>query len=153
MIAAAVTAGLLGVPASAAEEKAPMNDINTSPEWLQKAATGKGAVKTASGLIYEELKPGTGESPKATDFVTVHYHGTLPDGTVFDSSVQRGKPAEFPLNGVIAAWTEGVQMMKVGGKSKLVCPAALAYGDWSPTPAIKPGSTLVFEVELLGIKK
>jgi len=85
--------------------------------------------------------------------VKVHYHGTLPDGTVFDSSVQRGQPATFPLNGVIKCWTEGLQLMKVGGKSKLVCPPELAYGDRSPSPKIPAGATLVFEVELLDIEK
>jgi len=121
--------------------------------FLDKAATEKGAKKTESGLVYLELKPGTGDQPAATDKVKVHYTGTLPDGSVFDSSVERGQPASFPLNGVIKCWTEGVQMMKVGGKSKLVCPSDLAYGDRGSPPKIKPGSVLVFEVELLGIEK
>ena len=121
--------------------------------FLDKAAAEKGAVKTASGLIITTTKPGTGASPKATDKVKVHYHGTLTDGTVFDSSVQRKEPAAFPLNGVIPCWTEGVQLMKVGGKSRLVCPSSLAYGDKGAPPRIKPGATLVFEVELLGIEK
>jgi FKBP-type peptidyl-prolyl cis-trans isomerase FkpA/FKBP-type peptidyl-prolyl cis-trans isomerase FklB len=122
-------------------------------EFLEKAAAEKGAKKTASGLIVTEIKPGTGESPKATDRVKVHYHGTLRDGTVFDSSVKRGEPATFPLNGVIPCWTEGLQLMKVGGKSKLVCPSAIAYGDRGSPPAIKPGAPLVFEVELIEIVK
>src|SRR5215467_2477291 len=121
--------------------------------FLDKAAAEKGATRTPSGLIITTLKPGTGPSPKATDKVKVHYHGTLTDGTVFDSSVQRGQPIELPLNGVIKCWTEGVQMMKVGGKSKLVCPSDLAYGDQGRPPQIKPGATLVFEVELLDIVK
>ena len=121
--------------------------------YLEKAAKEKGAKKTASGLIYFETKAGTGEQPKATDKVKVHYTGTLTDGTVFDSSVQRGQPATFPLNGVIKCWTEGVQMMKVGGKAKLICPSDLAYGDRGSPPKIKPGSTLVFDVELLDIEK
>lgn len=120
--------------------------------YLAKAAAAKGAKKTASGLVYSETKAGTGASPKATDTVKVHYHGTLPSGKVFDSSVERKEPATFPLNGVIPCWTEGVQMMKVGGKSRLVCPADIAYGDRGAPPDIKPGATLVFDVELLGIE-
>lgn len=119
--------------------------------FLDKAAAEKGATKTASGLIISPIKPGNGASPKATDTVKVHYHGTLIDGAVFDSSVQRGQPATFPLGGVIKCWTEGLQTVKVGGKSRLVCPADLAYGDRGAPPRIKPGSTLVFEVELLEI--
>ncbi|PYO04780.1 MAG: peptidylprolyl isomerase [Candidatus Rokuibacteriota bacterium] len=121
--------------------------------FLDKAAAEKGATRTASGLIITTLKPGTGASPKATDKVKVHYHGTLADGTVFDSSVQRGEPIVLPLNSVIKCWTEGVQLMKVGGKSKLVCPSDIAYGDQGRPPVIKPGATLVFEVELLEIAK
>jgi FKBP-type peptidyl-prolyl cis-trans isomerase len=121
-------------------------------KFLNEMAGKKGAEKSASGLVYFDLKKGSGKSPAATDTVKVHYHGTLPDGTVFDSSVERKEPATFPLNGVIACWTEGLQKMKVGGKAKLVCPASIAYGNQSPTPVIKPGSTLVFEVELLGIE-
>lgn len=120
--------------------------------FLAKAATGKDAKKTASGLVYTPIKVGTGASPKATDTVKVHYHGTLPDGKVFDSSVERKEPATFPLNGVIPCWTEGVQLMKVGGKGRLVCPSSIAYGDRGAPPDIKPGATLVFEVELLGIE-
>ena len=122
-------------------------------EFLDKAAAEKGAKKTSSGLIYTEIKPGTGDSPKASDRVKVHYNGTLRDGTVFDSSVKRGEPATFPLNGVIPCWTEGVQLMKVGGKSKLVCPSSIAYGDRGQPPNIKPGAPLVFEVELIEIVK
>jgi len=121
--------------------------------FLDRAASEKGATRTASGLIITTLKPGTGPSPKATDKVKVHYHGTLTDGTVFDSSVQRGEPIVLPLNGVIRCWSEGVQLMKVGGKSKLVCPSEIAYGDQGRPPTIKPGATLVFEVELLDIAK
>jgi FKBP-type peptidyl-prolyl cis-trans isomerase FkpA/FKBP-type peptidyl-prolyl cis-trans isomerase FklB len=121
--------------------------------FLDKAAAEPGATRTPSGLIIKPITPGTGESPKATDKVKVHYHGTLTDGSVFDSSVQRGQPATFPLNGVIKCWTEGVQLMKVGGKSRLVCPSDLAYGDRGSPPRIKPGATLVFEVELLEIVK
>jgi FKBP-type peptidyl-prolyl cis-trans isomerase FkpA len=129
---------------AAAEKKA-------GDAFLAKAASANGAKKTDSGLVITTLKPGTGPSPKATDKVKVHYHGTLTDGSVFDSSVQRDQPATFPLNGVIKCWTEGVQLMKVGGKSRLVCPAELAYGERGAPPRIKPGATLIFEVELLGI--
>jgi FKBP-type peptidyl-prolyl cis-trans isomerase FkpA len=122
----------------------------SSQAYLDKAAAEPGAKKTASGLIYRELKPGTGASPKATDTVRVHYRGTLTDGKEFDSSYD-GQPLEFPLNRVIRAWTEGVQMMKVGGKAQLVCPANLAYGERGAPPDIPGGATLVFEVELLGI--
>ena len=121
-----------------------------SVDYLAKAAAEPGAVKMPSGLIYRELTPGTGESPKATDTVKVHYRGTLINGTEFDSSYKRNQPAQFQLNGVIKCWTEGVQKMKVGGKSKLVCPSDLAYGDQG-RPSIPGGATLVFEVELLGI--
>ena len=121
--------------------------------YLTRAAGEKGATKTSSGLILTTIKPGTGASPKATDRVKVHYHGTLIDGSVFDSSVKRGEPASFPLNGVIPCWTEGVQQMKVGGKSKLVCPSEIAYGYRGAPPLIRPGATLVFEVELLEIVK
>jgi len=125
----------------------------SSQAFLEKAAAAKGAVKTASGLVYSEITPGTGDQPKATDQVKVHYEGKLIDGTVFDSSVQRGQPVTFALNQVIPCWTEGLQRMKVGGKSKLVCPSNIAYGDHGAPPKIKPGATLVFEVELLGIEK
>ena len=121
--------------------------------FLAKAASEPGTQKTASGALVTTIKEGKGPSPKATDTVKVHYHGTLIDGTVFDSSVQRGQPATFPLNGVIKCWTEGLQLMKVGGKSRLVCPASTAYGERGSPPAIKPGATLVFEVELLEIVK
>lgn len=125
----------------------------TGDEYLAKAAAEKGAHKTDSGLVYSVITEGTGASPQATDVVKVHYHGTLPNGKVFDSSVERNEPATFPLNGVIPCWTEGVQLMKVGGKSRLVCPSSIAYGDRGAPPDIKPGAVLVFEVELLGIEK
>lgn len=121
--------------------------------FLEKAAKESGAKRTESGAIVTTMKEGKGELPKATDTVKVHYHGTLLDGTVFDSSVKRGEPATFPLNQVIKCWTEGVQLMKVGGKSKLVCPSGIAYGDRGSPPTIKPGATLIFEVELLEIVK
>lgn len=105
---------------------------------------------TASGLQYEVLTEGKGKSPKETDVVKVHYKGTLVDGTQFDSSYDRGQPAEFPLNGVIRGWTEGLQLMKVGGKSRLFVPSELAYGPQG-RPGIPPNSTLIFEVELIDI--
>ena len=132
---------------AAAKEK------EASKGFLAKAAAEKGAKKTASGLIITTTKAGTGDTPKPLDKVKVNYEGKLTDGTIFDSSIQRGQPATFPLNGVIPCWTEGVQLMKVGGKSKLVCPADIAYGDRGSPPKIKPGATLVFDVELLEIVK
>jgi len=122
-----------------------------SAAFLAKAAAEPGATKTASGLVYRELRPGAGPSPAATDMVTVNYRGTLMDGTEFDSSYKRNEPAQFPLNGVIACWTEGVQKMKVGGKSQLVCPSSIAYKEEGSPPVIPPDATLVFEIELLAI--
>lgn len=122
-----------------------------SAAYLAKAAAEEGAVKTPSGLIYREVTAGTGASPKATDKVKVHYRGTLINGSEFDSSYSRNQPAEFPLNGVIPCWTEGVQKMKVGGKSRLVCPSDIAYGDRGRPPVIPAGATLIFEVELLEV--
>jgi FKBP-type peptidyl-prolyl cis-trans isomerase len=121
--------------------------------FLEKMAQEKGAKKLDSGVIYVEQKAGAGDAPKATDKVKVHYTGKLTDGTVFDSSVERGQPATFPLNQVIKCWTDGVQQMKVGGKAKIICPADVAYGDRGAPPKIKPGSTLQFDVELLEIVK
>ena len=115
------------------------------------AAQEAGAVVTASGLVYRSLREGTGASPQATDRVKVHYRGTLPDGKEFDSSYQRNEAIEFRLNGVIKCWTEGVQKMKVGGKAKLTCPPAIAYGERGAGGVIPPNATLIFEVELLGI--
>ena len=117
------------------------------------AAAGKepGAQVTKSGLVYRSLKDGTGASPAATDRVKVHYKGTFPDGKEFDSSYKRNEPTEFPLNGVIPCWTEGVQLMKTGGKAKLTCPSAIAYGQRGAGGVIPPNATLVFEVELLAI--
>ena len=117
------------------------------------AAKEPGAAVTSSGLVYRSLQDGTGPSPGPTDTVKVNYRGTFPDGREFDSSYKRGVPIEFPLNGVIKCWTEGLQMMKVGGKSKLTCPSSIAYGERGAAGVIPPGATLVFEVELLGIVK
>jgi FKBP-type peptidyl-prolyl cis-trans isomerase len=121
--------------------------------YLEKSAKEKGAVKTASGLVYIPVKEGTGKSPAATNTVKVNYEGKLVDGKVFDASSRHGGPATFPLNGVIPCWTEGVQLLKVGGKARLICPAALAYGDRGAGAEIPPGATLDFEVELLEIVK
>jgi FKBP-type peptidyl-prolyl cis-trans isomerase FkpA len=122
-----------------------------SAAYLAKAAAEAGSVKTDSGLIYREVRAGMGESPKATDTVKVNYRGTLVNGTEFDSSYKRNEPAEFPLNGVIPCWTEGVQKMKPGGKSTLVCPSNLAYGDQG-RPSIPGGATLIFDIELLEVQ-
>ncbi len=120
--------------------------------FAEAAAKEAGAVTLPSGLVYRTLQPGTGPNPKATDTVTVNYTGTFVDGKEFDSSVKRGQPAEFGVGGVIRCWSEGVQRMKVGEKAKLVCPAEIAYGDQGRPPQMPGGATLVFEVELLGIK-
>ena len=119
---------------------------------LARAGAEKGAVVTPSGLVYRSLKDGSGASPAATDTVKVHYRGTLVDGREFDSSHKRGEPASFPLNRVIKCWTEGVQRMKVGGKARLTCPAALAYGERGAGGDIPPNAVLHFEVDLLGIE-
>jgi FKBP-type peptidyl-prolyl cis-trans isomerase FkpA len=121
--------------------------------FRESAGKEAGAVTTGSGLIFTSVKEGTGLGPSATDTVSVHYKGTLPDGTEFDSSYKRGTPTQFPLNGVIPCWTEGIQKMKVGGKAKLVCPSEIAYGDRGRPPVIPGGATLVFEVELIEIVK
>lgn len=123
-------------------------------EFLAKKRKVKGAKETPSGLIYSEVKAGKGEHPTAEQTVSVHYTGRLSDGSIFDSSVMRGQPAQFPLSGVIPCWTEGVAMMRVGGKAELVCPAEIAYGDTPPRQSsIPPGAALAFEVELLEIVK
>jgi FKBP-type peptidyl-prolyl cis-trans isomerase len=131
---------------AAAEKKA-------GATFLAKEAAESGTVKQPTGFLYKEITAGTGASPKATDKVKVHYRGTLTDGTVFDSSIDRGEPVTFPLSGVIPCWTQGLQLMKTGGKARLVCPSELAYGDAGSPPKIKGGATLVFEVELLSIEK
>jgi FKBP-type peptidyl-prolyl cis-trans isomerase len=131
--------------AAAGAEKA------SSQEFLEQAAAQQGAVKTDTGLIVRTVKPGSGASPGPTSRVKVHYVGTLIDGTQFDSSREDGKPVEFPLNQVIPCWGEGLQKMKVGETAQLVCPSDIAYGNQGRPPVIKPGATLVFEVELLDI--
>jgi FKBP-type peptidyl-prolyl cis-trans isomerase FkpA len=120
-------------------------------DFLAAAAQEAGAVKTESGLVYKVLTAGQGARPAAADTVRVHYEGKLTDGKIFDSSRQRGEPAEFALNRVIPCWTEGVQKMQVGEKAQLVCPASIAYGERGAGNDIPPGATLVFEVELLAI--
>jgi FKBP-type peptidyl-prolyl cis-trans isomerase FkpA len=123
-----------------------------SKPYLENAAKEQGAEKLASGLIYKQIKAGTGAQPKATDIVKVNYTGTFIDGKVFDSSVERGQPVEFPLGQVITCWKDGVAKMKVGGKAKLTCPAETAYGDQGMPPIIAGGATLIFDVELLEVK-
>lgn len=122
-------------------------------DFLAVNKSKPGVVTTPSGLQYLVLKAGTGPKPALTDMVRVHYHGTLIDGKVFDSSVERGQPIELSVNGVIPGWTEALQMMPVGSKWKLFIPSNLAYGDQQAGPMIAPGSTLVFDVELLDIVK
>ena len=122
-------------------------------QFLEAAAKEKGVQKSDSGMLYQSIKEGEGVSPGPTDSVKVNYRGTLPDGKEFDSSYKRGNPLEFRLDGVIKCWTEGLQKMKPGGKAKLVCPPTIAYGDAGAGELILPGATLVFEVDLLEVKK
>ena len=133
-----------------ANEKQKAN-VESGQKFLDENAKREGVVTTATGLQYEVLKEGSGDSPKETDNVTVHYHGTLIDGTVFDSSVDRGQPATFPVNGVIPGWVEALQLMNPGAKYKLFIPSNLAYGERGAGGAIGPNATLVFEVELISI--
>lgn len=134
-------------------DKAALKEKEAGKAFLEKAAAEAGAKKTESGLVYTVIKEGTGATPGPEDTVEVHYHGTLADGTVFDSSVERGQTLSFPLNRVIKGWTEGLQTMKEGGKSKFVIPSDLAYGDQGAPPKIPGGATLVFEVELFKVTK
>jgi FKBP-type peptidyl-prolyl cis-trans isomerase FkpA len=120
-------------------------------DFAQVAAKEPGAKVTASGLVFRSLQDGQGASPTATDKVKVHYRGTFPDGKEFDSSYKRNQPIDFPLNAVIPCWTEGVQLMKVGGKAKLTCPPGIAYGARGAGGVIPPNATLQFEVELIAI--
>ena len=120
--------------------------------FLKENAKKEGVNTTSSGMQYIVLNEGTGPKPKLTDKVKTHYHGTLINGTVFDSSVERGQPISFPVNGVIQGWQEALQMMPVGSKWKLFIPSHLAYGERGPSPKIGPGSTLIFEIELLAIE-
>lgn len=119
---------------------------------LAAAAKEPGAKVTASGLVMRTIKEGNGKQPTTSSTVNVHYKGTFPDGREFDSSYKRGEPIEFPLGGVIKCWTEGVALMKVGGRAKLTCPSSIAYGARGAGGVIPPHATLVFEVELLGVR-
>ncbi|MDM0074258.1 FKBP-type peptidyl-prolyl cis-trans isomerase [Variovorax sp. J2P1-59] len=119
---------------------------------LPTAFAQSAPVTKPSGLVFQSITEGKGPSPAATDVVKVHYRGTFQDGKEFDSSYKRGEPTEFPLNGVIPCWTEGVQLMKVGGKAKLTCPPAIAYGTRGAGGVIPPNATLNFEIELISIK-
>lgn len=142
----ATVCGLLMAGATQANAQA-------SPDaTLAAAAKEPGAKVTASGLVVRVIKDGTGNQPTATSTVKVHYKGTFPDGREFDSSYKRGEPIEFPLSGVIKCWTEGVALMKVGGKARLTCPSSIAYGARGAGGLIPPNATLVFEVELLGVR-
>lgn len=134
------------------EEKANKANIEDGKAFLEANASRKEVVTLKSGLQYEIMKEGNGPKPKSSDVVSCHYHGTLIDGTVFDSSVRRGQPAEFPVNGVIQGWVEALQLMPVGSKWKLFIPYNLAYGARGAGESIPPYATLIFEVELLGIK-
>lgn len=134
-------------------DKVAAKEKEAGQAFLDKFVKEEGATKSASGLAYKVIKEGTGATPSAEDIVEVHYHGTLTDGTVFDSSVERGKTISFPLNRVIKGWTEGLQTMKEGGKTKFVIPADLAYGEAGAPPKIPGGATLVFEVELFKVSK
>mgnify|MGYP003671519207 CR=1 FL=1 len=168
-VAAGVKAALLGQPSTVEEPlmRAAFEEIQKRMELQQTAQAAQGAAEgeafladnaerdevtvTASGLQYEVLATGDGDKPTASSTVRTHYHGTLIDGTVFDSSVERGEPAEFPVNGVIAGWTEALQEMPIGSKWKLYVPYQLAYGERGAGGAIAPYTALIFEVELLDI--
>jgi FKBP-type peptidyl-prolyl cis-trans isomerase FklB len=153
---AAEAARLEGIAAARAvfEQALAANDpvAVASRDFLATNGQREGVTTTASGLQYEVMTPGTGPLPAATDMVKVHYHGTLPDGTVFDSSIERGEPVTFPLSAVIAGWTEGLQLMPTGSKSKLTIPSWLAYGAGGAGEKIPAHSALVFEVEFFAIK-
>ena len=138
----------------AEEQKAQLTEESkvAGKKYLEENAKREGVVTTASGLQYEVVEKGDGPTPTANDVVSVHYEGRLVDGTVFDSSIQRGSPIDLPVNGVIAGWVEALQLMNVGEKLKLFIPSELAYGDQSPSPVIPPNSVLVFDLELISIK-
>ena len=134
------------------QQQTAAKNLEAGNKFLAENAKKEGVVTTDSGLQYKVIKSGTGPTPKAEDTVTTHYRGTLIDGREFDSSYSRGQPASFPVNGVIKGWTEALQLMKVGDKWELFIPAELAYGAQQRSELIEPNSTLLFELELLGIK-
>ena len=145
-------AAKIGTLAQSRAQSASVGELERGAKYIEDyLKKNKKAKKTASGLVYEILKEGKGKSPKATDTVEVHYHGTLTNGEVFDSSVVRNKKIKFPLNRVIKGWTEGLQLVKEGGKIKLTIPSDLAYGSAGSPPKIPGGATLVFEVELFKV--
>jgi|JI8StandDraft_2_1071088.scaffolds.fasta_scaffold19191_2 FKBP-type peptidyl-prolyl cis-trans isomerase FkpA len=147
-LAITITLGL----GSTARAQAPAAAPAALHPALVAAAAEPGAVVTASGLVFRSLEPGRGEAPKASDTVRVHYRGSFPDGREFDSSYKRNEPTSFPLNRVIRCWTEGLQLMKPGGRARLTCPAHIAYGErGAGNGLIPPGAVLVFEVQLLGV--
>ena len=137
---------------SEAFNKMPETPVSPGEKFLAENKTKEGVKTTASGLQYKITREGTGKSPKATDKVTVHYEGKLIDGTIFDSSIQRGEPATFPLNGVIRGWTEGFQLFKEGTKATLYIPSDLGYGASGSPPKIGPNATLIFDVELIKVQ-
>jgi FKBP-type peptidyl-prolyl cis-trans isomerase len=148
LMALAATAALALSPSILMAQSA----LEQGQAFMQENAKKDGVKSTPSGLQYKVITEGTGKSPKATDTVLVHYRGTLIDGTEFDSSYKHNEPIEFPLNGVIPGWTEGVQLMKEGSKYQFVIPSKLAYGQRGAPPVIPPDSTLIFEVELLKVR-
>jgi FKBP-type peptidyl-prolyl cis-trans isomerase FkpA len=141
---------LIGIVLSASAAWAEHHESDEAKKTT--AADEAKPITTDSGLIYTEVEAGSGPHPKSTDVVKVHYHGTFEDGKVFDSSVERGQPARFPLNRVIKCWTEGLQKMRPGGRAILVCPPKIAYGARGAPPRIPPNATLKFEVELIAIQ-
>jgi FKBP-type peptidyl-prolyl cis-trans isomerase FkpA len=153
LAALACSGGEKSEPAAPAPEAAPAapEASSAAPAAEAPAAVVGETITLPSGVKVTHRVIGTGPNPSATDRVTVHYEGTFPDGKVFDSSVQRGQPATFPLNGVIDCWTEGVQLMKEGGKAQLICPPQTAYGERGQGGVIPPNATLQFEVELIKV--